>query len=127
VSGRAASLLAQAKVNLFLHVLGREPSGYHQIETLFCRLDLADDVTVRIPGPGRETMRTLDTAGADVGPAEENLAYRAAATSRPAVVWAVAAPTPAPCSASCAPSTPSRHQPPRCSSGPRSSAQTSRS
>jgi 4-diphosphocytidyl-2-C-methyl-D-erythritol kinase len=80
VTGRAASLPAQAKVNLFLRVLEREPSGYHQIETLFCRLDLADDVTVRIPGPGHETMRVLETIGEDVGPAEENLAYRAAAT-----------------------------------------------
>ena len=31
---------AQAKVNLSLRVLAREASGYHQIETLFCRLDL---------------------------------------------------------------------------------------
>jgi 4-diphosphocytidyl-2-C-methyl-D-erythritol kinase len=78
VSARAASLVAQAKVNLFLHVLEREPSGYHQIETLFCRLDLADDVVVRIPGPGSETARTLDCTGDDTGAREENLAYRAA-------------------------------------------------
>jgi 4-diphosphocytidyl-2-C-methyl-D-erythritol kinase len=79
VSVRAASLTAQAKVNLFLHVLEREPSGYHQIETLFCRLDLADDVIVRIPGPGNATARTLDSMGDDTGPADRNLGYRAAA------------------------------------------------
>lgn len=79
MSVRAASLTAQAKVNLFLHVLEREPSGYHQIETLFCRLDLADDVIVRIPGPGNATARSLDSLGEDTGPADENLGYRAAA------------------------------------------------
>lgn len=79
MSVRAASLSAQGKVNLFLHVLGREPSGYHQIETLFCRLDLADDVIVRIPGPANATARALDSMGDDTGPAEHNLAFRAAA------------------------------------------------
>jgi 4-diphosphocytidyl-2-C-methyl-D-erythritol kinase len=78
VSGRAASVQAQAKVNLFLHVGGREPSGYHQIETLFCRLDLADDVVVRVPAPGKGSARTLESTGDDTGPREENLAYRAA-------------------------------------------------
>jgi 4-diphosphocytidyl-2-C-methyl-D-erythritol kinase len=78
VTGRAASLQAQAKVNLFLRVRDREPSGYHQIETLFCRLDLADDVVVRVPGPGKGSVRSLDSTGDDTGPREENLAYRAA-------------------------------------------------
>jgi 4-diphosphocytidyl-2-C-methyl-D-erythritol kinase len=69
---------AQAKINLFLHVRDREPSGYHQIETLFCRLELADDVVVRVPAPGTGSARTLDSTGDDTGPPEENLAYRAA-------------------------------------------------
>lgn len=69
----AAAVSAQAKVNLFLHVLAREASGFHQLETLFCRLTLADDVEVRI---GRGWTIDCDTSQA--GPAEENLAYRAA-------------------------------------------------
>ena len=79
MSGRAAAVGAQAKVNLFLHVLSREDSGYHQIETLFCRLELADEVVVRLPGTGAGTARSIDCAGDDTGPPEENLAYRAAA------------------------------------------------
>ena len=79
MSGRAASVQAQAKVNLFLHVRDREPSGYHQIETLFCRLDLADDVVVRVAAPGSGAARTIESTGDDTGPPEENLAYRAAA------------------------------------------------
>jgi 4-diphosphocytidyl-2-C-methyl-D-erythritol kinase len=78
VSGRAASVQAQAKINLFLHVLGREPSGYHQIETLFCRLDLADDVVVRVSAPGEGSTRAVDCTGDDTGPPDDNLAYRAA-------------------------------------------------
>lgn len=73
MSGPAAAVAAQAKVNLFLHILAREASGYHQLETLFCRLTLADDVVVRI---GRDWHIDCDTAQA--GPPEENLAYRAA-------------------------------------------------
>ena len=74
-----ARVEAQAKLNLFLRVLDREPSGYHLIETLFCRIALADKVIVRIAGSGR----TLDCYGeripaAGLGPVERNLAWRAA-------------------------------------------------
>ena len=69
---------AQAKVNLRLRVLAREISGYHQLETLFLRLELADTIRVR-----RTTgARSLDIVGtvdeALLGPVERNLAWRAA-------------------------------------------------
>ncbi len=72
MTGSAAAVAAQAKVNLFLHILAREVSGYHQLETLFCRLTLADDVVVRLADDW-----TLTCDASDTGPAEENLAYRA--------------------------------------------------
>lgn len=66
---------APAKANLFLRVLAREASGYHAIETLFCLLDLADDLTAeRRPGD----RVSIEVLGADVGPATDNLAVRAA-------------------------------------------------
>ncbi|MEO8945777.1 MAG: 4-(cytidine 5'-diphospho)-2-C-methyl-D-erythritol kinase [Gemmatimonadaceae bacterium] len=65
---------AQAKLNLWLHVMAREESGYHTIETLFHRIELADDVTVTLAAPGARTIECSE----DVGPAHENLAYRAA-------------------------------------------------
>ena len=76
-----ARVEAQAKLNLFLRVLAREDSGYHQIETLFCRIALADTVRVRITSSGRG----IDCTGARVppqglGPPEQNLAWRAAAS-----------------------------------------------
>ncbi len=66
---------ARAKINLFLRVLGRETGGYHSIETLFCRIELADTLIARrSDAPGI----TLEVSGADTGPEEENLAVRAA-------------------------------------------------
>jgi 4-diphosphocytidyl-2-C-methyl-D-erythritol kinase len=71
---RTARVTAQGKINLFLRILSREPSGYHQLETLFQRIALADAVTVRTGVEGR----SLDCRGADTGPAANNLAWRAA-------------------------------------------------
>ncbi len=33
---------APAKLNLFLHVIGRRPDGYHNLQTLFQLLDYGD-------------------------------------------------------------------------------------
>ena len=38
-------LIAPAKLNLYLRVVGRRPDGYHELETLFERLDLSDELT----------------------------------------------------------------------------------
>ena len=47
------TLPAYAKVNLHLDVLGKFPDGYHQLLTLFERIDLADELAVdRVEGPG---------------------------------------------------------------------------
>lgn len=69
------AIRAHAKANLFLRVLAREASGFHQLETLFTLLELHDELVVERTAGGV----TLTTEGADTGPAQENLAYRAAA------------------------------------------------
>lgn len=75
---RGARVEAQAKINLRLRVLAREATGFHQLETLFLRLALADEVTVRVT----DGSRTLDVRGdvdaGALGPTERNLAWRAA-------------------------------------------------
>lgn len=69
------TLSARAKVNLFLRILSRESGGYHNLETVYCLIELADHLTVtRTTSAGV----TLSVAGADVGPDQDNLAYRAA-------------------------------------------------
>jgi 4-diphosphocytidyl-2-C-methyl-D-erythritol kinase len=45
--------LAPAKLNLFLHVTGRRPDGYHDIETVFQLVDLCDEVDVESNMDGR--------------------------------------------------------------------------
>ncbi len=35
-------VLAPAKLNLFLEILGRRPDGYHEIESLMVAVDLYD-------------------------------------------------------------------------------------
>ena len=71
----SAAVPCHAKLNLFLRMLAREADGYHGIETLFCLIDLAD----RLVAERRDERGvTIDVAGADAGPPEENLAVRAA-------------------------------------------------
>jgi len=83
-----AHVAAQAKVNLTLRILAREASGYHQIETVFQRLALADRVTVR-----ESTARALDVRWADpsrpvdLGPVDQNLAWRAAEAYAAVAGW----------------------------------------
>jgi 4-diphosphocytidyl-2-C-methyl-D-erythritol kinase len=76
---RVARVSAQAKINVLLRVGARDSSGYHAISTWFLRLDLADEIAVRVGG----NVRAIDVAGprrppTGLGPAEQNLAYRAA-------------------------------------------------
>jgi len=83
----SASVVAQAKINLLLRVLAREVTGFHSIETVFLRLELGDDVRVRIAN-----RRSLDCVGPampahGLGPLERNLAYRAAVAYAEATGW----------------------------------------
>jgi 4-diphosphocytidyl-2-C-methyl-D-erythritol kinase len=83
----AARVAAQAKVNLRLRILAREASGYHQLETLFLRLALADDLLVR----ATDGARSLDVGGEVdprlLGAPERNLAWRAADAYASATGW----------------------------------------
>jgi 4-diphosphocytidyl-2-C-methyl-D-erythritol kinase len=84
MSGPAARIQAQAKLNLYLRILTREESGYHSIETIFHRLELADDVVLRAED---EATRAIDVEGSDVGAAESNLAWRAAVAYQEEAGW----------------------------------------
>jgi 4-diphosphocytidyl-2-C-methyl-D-erythritol kinase len=77
VSGTAPDRVqarAHAKINLLLRILTREANGYHQIETVFQLLELADEIDVTRTAAGV----TLDVHGPDLGPIADNLAVRAA-------------------------------------------------
>ena len=66
-------LTAPAKVNLCLHVLGKRPDGYHEIDSLFFQVSLHDTLSFE---PAADF--SLQCEGEAAGPPEENLVVRAA-------------------------------------------------
>jgi 4-diphosphocytidyl-2-C-methyl-D-erythritol kinase len=50
---------APAKLNLFLHVTGRRPDGYHTLQTVFQFLDVGDVLRFELTADGRITRATL--------------------------------------------------------------------
>ncbi len=65
---------APAKLNLFLHITGRRPDGYHELQTVFQLLDFCDEIHLAPTDDGRIT-RPAGAAGVSPG---EDLAVRAA-------------------------------------------------
>lgn len=69
-------ILAPAKVNWFLEVLQKRPDGYHAIDTVMQAISLFDEITMH------DAAELTLQCSIDLGPAENNLAYRAAALLR---------------------------------------------
>ena len=65
---------APAKLNLFLHVVGRRPDGYHLLQTVFRFIDLCDTLHFEARPDGR-IERATDLPGV---PPEQDLTVRAA-------------------------------------------------
>lgn len=65
---------APAKINLFLHITGRRPDGYHLLQSVFRLLDFGDTVHIR-PRADQAIHRTKDTPGV---PEASDLCIRAA-------------------------------------------------
>ena len=65
---------APAKLNLFLHVVGRRADGYHLLQSAFVLLDFGDTLRLRVRDDGR-IVRLSDLPGV---PAESDLVVRAA-------------------------------------------------
>ena len=65
---------APAKLNLFLHVVGRRDDGYHLLQSVFTLIDRADRIRLRVRDDG-----VIERVGEVPGvPAEDDLAVRAA-------------------------------------------------
>lgn len=65
---------APAKLNLFLHITGRRPDGYHLLQTVFQFLEFADELRFDVRGDGR--IRRI--GGIQTMAEEDDLAVRAA-------------------------------------------------
>jgi 4-diphosphocytidyl-2-C-methyl-D-erythritol kinase len=76
-AARAAATLAPAKINLYLHVVGRRPDGYHLLDSLVVFADVGDRLTaapaaqlsLSVGGPEAATLAGLG---------DDNLVLRAA-------------------------------------------------
>jgi 4-diphosphocytidyl-2-C-methyl-D-erythritol kinase len=69
---------APAKLNLFLHITGRRPDGYHLLQSVFMLIDWCDTLHFELRTDGRITREDLETGEpAECLPAED-LAVRAA-------------------------------------------------
>lgn len=65
---------APAKLNLFLHVTGRRPDGYHELQTVFQLIDLRDTIGICV----RDDGRIERPEGPANVPPESDLSVRAA-------------------------------------------------
>lgn len=65
---------APAKLNLFLHIVGRRADGYHRLQTVFQLLDWGDTIRLRV----REDGVISRVAGLENVAAEDDLVVRAA-------------------------------------------------
>ena len=68
-------VLSYAKLNLYLEILDKRPDGYHNLETIFERVSLADEIVIkRAPG---NSIR-IETDSSDIPQGSGNLVYQAA-------------------------------------------------
>ena len=75
-SGDAVTVQARAKINLYLHVLGRREDGYHELDSLFVFGEFADLIDVR---PSRSLrLKVKGTFGGALPESNDNLILRAA-------------------------------------------------
>lgn len=77
---RTIRMRTNAKVNLFLRVMGARPDGYHEIETILHGVGLADDVTVveTTTGEIEIDMRLEDITYEDAPSLTDNAMFHAA-------------------------------------------------
>lgn len=82
-TGREVQATAPAKVNLFLHVTGKRPDGYHLLETLVGFCDFGDVIRISEAASGSTDAPVFSLSGAFAEPlketpAEDNLVLKAA-------------------------------------------------
>jgi len=68
------TLASPAKINLFLHVTGRRPDGYHQLFSLMCCISIQDRIRMEFHGNGMAVECTHSGVPLD----DTNLALNAA-------------------------------------------------
>lgn len=68
------TFLSPAKLNLGLKIVGKNKDGYHLLKTIFCLIDLFDEIQIQITHNGKISLIEHDQAW----PYNTDLSYRAA-------------------------------------------------
>jgi 4-diphosphocytidyl-2-C-methyl-D-erythritol kinase len=68
-------ILSPAKINLFLHVRGKRPDGYHELYSLMCCVSLYDEISLQT---GRGDKIKIQCSHPAIPSDATNLAHRAA-------------------------------------------------
>ena len=74
------SVIAPAKINLDLRVLGRRSDGYHEVQTLLQTIDLTDEIRATVAQPDILDLRVMPVGTVSSG--SDNLMMRAAEALR---------------------------------------------
>ncbi len=74
-NGKPLRFPSPAKLNLFLYINGKLPSGYHELQTLFQFLDFGDWLEINIREEDNQIVLTPEVPNLKT---EDNLIYRAA-------------------------------------------------
>jgi 4-diphosphocytidyl-2-C-methyl-D-erythritol kinase len=69
---------APAKLNLFLHITGRRPDGYHLLQSVFMLIDWCDTLHFELRGDGQITREDLASSGDHEALPADDLTVRAA-------------------------------------------------
>jgi len=75
---KALELPAPAKLNLFLHIIGRRPNGYHELQTVFQLLDYSDQIRLVFREDGVISRSDDSEAQRNDIPFDNDLCVRAA-------------------------------------------------
>jgi len=67
-------ILSPAKINLFLHITGKRPDGYHDLVTVMCCVSLYDTIFLAT----RVKKTTVSCSNPEVPEDETNIAFKAA-------------------------------------------------
>lgn len=76
IPGDSLTLLAPAKINLSLRVLGRRPDGYHNLDTVMQKLDLFDRLSLTVTSDPAIVLHCPDSG---LPEDDTNIVFRAAA------------------------------------------------
>ncbi|MCX5783597.1 MAG: 4-(cytidine 5'-diphospho)-2-C-methyl-D-erythritol kinase [Elusimicrobia bacterium] len=74
----SVSVVAPAKINLFLEVIKKRRDGYHELATLFAKLKFADKIAVAKTKRTGISFKLINHSGCGLSGGKDNLAVRAA-------------------------------------------------